>query len=133
MGVKIRVMAPDRSIWDTEVDEVVLPGLNGQIGVLPGHAPLITSLEIGILRIKLGSSWEPIIVFGGFAVIKNDEVIALISGAEEIIRGEYDKAKQILKQTKDLLLNITDTKEKIEVSQDVKRAKARVEAYDFFT
>ena len=69
MSLNIRVIAPDGLIWDTIADEVVLPSLTGQLGLLKGHAPLITALEIGILRIKVNLSSTPIIVLGGFAVI----------------------------------------------------------------
>ena len=114
MSLNIRVIAPDGLIWDTSADEVVLPSLTGQLGILTGHAPLITALEIGILRIKVNSSWTPIIVLGGFAVIKNDEVIVLISGVEEIIKQDYSEAKEFLaKATKNLDLAET-TKEKID-------------------
>ena len=111
MSLNIRVIAPDGLIWDTTAEGIVLPSLTGQLGILTGHAPLITSLEIGILRIKVNSSWTPIIVLGGFAVIKNDEVIVLISGFEEIIKKDYDQTKEFLTQsTKNLAVAKTKRK-----------------------
>nr|QXI87666.1 AtpE [Sargassum feldmannii] len=131
MSLNIRVIAPDGLIWDTRADEVVLPSLTGQLGILKGHAPLITALEIGILRIKVKSSWTPIIVLGGFAVIKNDEVVVLISGVEEMSKQEYSQAKELLNQaTKNLDLAKT-TKEKIDASQEMKIASSRLQAFQF--
>nr|QWK41837.1 CF1 subunit epsilon [Protohalopteris sp.] len=132
MSLKICVIAPDGLIWDTTADEVVLPSLTGQLGILVGHAPLITALEIGILRTKVDSIWTPIIVLGGFAVVKNDEVIVLISGVEEIKKQEYIQAKELLAQaTKDYDFAKT-TKEKIDASQNIKIAASRLQAYRFF-
>ncbi len=131
MSLNIRVIAPDGLIWDTTADEVVLPSLTGQLGILTGHAPLITALEIGILRIKVDLSWTPIIVLGGFAVVKNNEVIVLISGVEEIVKQEYEQAKEFLAEaTKNLELAQT-TKEKIDASQEMKVASSRLQAFQF--
>nr|YP_009326976.1 ATP synthase CF1 epsilon subunit [Pleurocladia lacustris]ANS57595.1 ATP synthase CF1 epsilon subunit [Pleurocladia lacustris]ANS57739.1 ATP synthase CF1 epsilon subunit [Pleurocladia lacustris] len=131
MSLNIRVIAPDGLIWDTTADGIVLPSLTGQLGILTGHAPLITSLEIGILRIKVNSQWTPIIVLGGFAVIINNEVQVLISGVEEVIKEDYNKAKDILaKAKKDLELAKT-TKEIIDASQELKIASAKVKAFKF--
>ena len=131
MSLNIRVIAPDGLIWDTRVDEVVLPSLTGQLGILKGHAPLITALEIGILRIKVNSSWTPIIVLGGFAVIKNDDVVVLISGVEEMSKQDYSQAKELLNQATKNLDLATTTKEKIDASQEMKIASSRLQAFQF--
>jgi len=131
MSLNIRVIAPDGLIWDTTAEGVVLPSLTGQLGILTGHAPLITSLEIGILRIKVNSKWTPIIVLGGFAVVQNDEVLVLISGVEEVIKEDYDKAKEILAKAKKDLDAAKTTKEIIDASQELKIASAKVKAFKF--
>ncbi|CAN0360059.1 unnamed protein product [Pylaiella littoralis] len=131
MSLNIRVIAPDGLIWDTTAEGVVLPSLTGQLGILTGHAPLITSLEIGILRIKTNSKWTPIIVLGGFAVIKDDEVLVLISGVEEVIKEDYSKAKSILAKAKIDLDSAKTTKEIIDASQELKIASAKVKAFKF--
>lgn len=131
MSLNIRVIAPDGLIWDTTAEGIVLPSLTGQLGILTGHAPLITSLEIGILRIKVNSKWTPIIVLGGFAVIMNDEVQVLISGVEEVIKEDYSKAKDILSKAKKDLDLAKTTKEIIDASQELKIASAKVKAFKF--
>nr|YP_009505243.1 ATP synthase CF1, subunit epsilon [Endarachne binghamiae]AXC47198.1 ATP synthase CF1, subunit epsilon [Endarachne binghamiae] len=131
MSLNIRVIAPDGLVWDTTADGVVLPSLTGQLGILTGHAPLITSLEIGILRIKVNSKWTPIIVLGGFAVIMNDQIQVLISGVEEVVKDDYAKAKEILAQAKKNLDLAKTTKEIIDASQELKIASAKVKAFKF--
>ena len=131
MSLNIRVIAPDGLVWDTTADGVVLPSLTGQLGILTGHAPLITSLEIGILRIKVNSKWTPIIVLGGFAVIMNDDIQVLISGVEEVVKEDYAKAKEVLAEAKKNLDLAKTTKEIIDASQELKIASAKVKAFKF--
>lgn len=132
MSLNICVIAPDGLILDTTVDEVVLPSLTGQLGILIGHAPLITALEIGLLRTKVGSLWTPFIVLGGFAVVKNNDVIVLISGVEEIKKIEYKEAEALLDEAKKNFLIAKTTKEKIAASQYIKIAASRLQALPFF-
>ncbi len=131
MGLNIRVIAPDGLIWNTPVQEVVLPSTTGQIGIMEGHAPLITALEIGVLRIKVDQRWKPILALGGFATIKNDKVTVLVSGIEEVAKENYDEAQTILRQATENLSLAQTIKEKIEASQNLKRAAARLQAYQF--
>lgn len=132
MGLNIRVIAPDGLIWNTSsVQEVILPSTTGQIGILEGHAPLITALEIGVLRIKVDQSWKPILALGGFATVKNDEVTVLVSGIEEVTTENYNEAQEILRQATETLSTAQTIKEKIEASQNLKRAAARLQAYQF--
>lgn len=131
MGLNIRVIAPDGLIWNTTVQEIILPSTTGQIGILEGHAPLITALEIGVLRIKVDQSWKPILALGGFATVKNDEVTVLVSGIEEVAKENYNEAQDILRQATETLSTAQTIKEKIEASQNLKRAAARLQAYQF--
>jgi F-type H+-transporting ATPase subunit epsilon len=69
MAMNIRVLTPERIICSTKADEIILPSLTGQVGVLENHATLITALDTGLLRIKLDEKWTPIILYGGLAEI----------------------------------------------------------------
>ena len=133
MTLNIRVIAPDGIIWNTPIEEVVLPSTTGQVGILSGHAPLITALEIGLLRIKVNQSWKPIVALGGFAVVKNDTVTVLVSGIEEVGKDKYEEAQIILREATESLSLAKTTKEKIEASQNLKRASARLQVFQFLT
>ena len=87
--MNIRVLTPDRVICSTTADEVVLPGLTGQVGVLDGHASLITALDTGLLRIKLDNKWTPIILCGGLAEIDRNRVTVLVNDVEELVSVEF--------------------------------------------
>ena len=98
MVMNIRVLTPDRVICSTTADEVVLPGLTGQIGVLDGHAALITALDTGLLRIKLNEKWTPIILCGGLAEIDRNRVTVLVNDVEELIDVKLSDATQELEK-----------------------------------
>jgi F-type H+-transporting ATPase subunit epsilon len=98
MTVHVLVIAPGKEIWNKEVDEVILPGKTGEIGVLKGHTNLITVLAIGIVRMRVEENWIPVVVLGGFATITNTSVIVLASEAETIIPGNYEDSKRSLSQ-----------------------------------
>ena len=92
MVMNIRVLTPDRVICSTTADEVILPGLTGQVGVLDGHATLITALDTGLLRIKLADKWTPIILCGGLAEIDRNRVTVLVNDVEELVGVDLSEA-----------------------------------------
>jgi F-type H+-transporting ATPase subunit epsilon len=52
MALTVRVIAPDKTVWDAEAEEVILPSTTGQLGILAGHAPLLTALDVGVMRVR---------------------------------------------------------------------------------
>jgi F-type H+-transporting ATPase subunit epsilon len=98
MVMNIRVLTPDRVICSTTADEVVLPGLTGQIGVLDGHVALITALDTGLLRIKLQNKWTPILLNGGLAEIDRNRVTVLVNDVEELTNLKLSDAKKELEK-----------------------------------
>jgi len=137
MSLKIRVITPDKIVWNTLAEEVVLPSTTGQLGILNDHAPLITALDIGVLRIKLENDWKPIVLLGGFAEVENNEVTILVNGVEEVEKGtlnlnvDIQVAKDELEKASIELENAQTDKEKIEASQKLKKVSARVQALTF--
>jgi F-type H+-transporting ATPase subunit epsilon len=80
--LRLRVVTPRREVLDREVDEVRLPGVLGEMGVLPGHTPLLTSLAIGPLTLFHGGTTERLVIAGGFAEVLPDAVTVLPRLAE---------------------------------------------------
>jgi len=83
--ISLTVVTRERKILDVEVDEVVLPGYEGELGILPGHTPLLAMLRIGELRYRAGNTVERLVISWGFAEVLPDRVIVL---AERGIRAE---------------------------------------------
>jgi F-type H+-transporting ATPase subunit epsilon len=75
--IQLTVVTRERKIVDAEVDEVILPASDGEIGVLPGHTPLLATLRIGQLRYRAGTKVERVVISWGFAEVLPDRVIVL--------------------------------------------------------
>ena len=130
MALAVRVISPDRTIWDAEAEEVVLPSTTGQLGILSGHAPLLTALDIGVLRVRADKDWVAIALMGGFAEIEDNEVTILVNGAERgdsidlsNAQTEYTSAKSDVDQ-----VSADDKQAVIKARKSLKRARARVQA-----
>lgn len=131
MAITVRIITPDRVVWNKSVDEVVLPSTTGQLGILSEHAPLITALEIGVLRFKVDNNWYPIILFGGFAEVENNQLTVLVNGVEETIVNDMESAKKELEEASVKLEAATTEREKFAASQNLKKIAARVQAMTF--
>jgi F-type H+-transporting ATPase subunit epsilon len=133
MVMNIRVLTPDRVICSTTADEVILPGLTGQVGVLEGHAALITALDTGLLRIKLNETWTPIILCGGLAEIDRDRVTVLVNDVEELSNVELSEATQELEKATLAVENAETSKDRLDASVELKKATARLEAINYLS
>ena len=83
MSLNVCVITPDRVVWDATADELILPSSTGQLGILADHAPLLTALDIGVMRLKTDGNWASIVLMEGFAEVENNKVTILCNGAEE--------------------------------------------------
>ena len=133
MVIKIRVLTPDRVICSTTADEVVLPGLTGQIGVLDGHAALITALDTGLLRIKLDEKWTPIILYGGLAEVDRDRVTVLVNDVEELSNIDLNEATKELEKATLAVENAETNKARLDASVELRKATARLEAINYLS
>ena len=88
--LNLTIVTRERKIVDVHVDEVVLPGVDGELGILPGHTPLLASLKIGELRYRTGNTMERLVIAWGFAEVLPDRVIVLAERG--IMPGEIDRA-----------------------------------------
>jgi len=81
--MRLEVVTPEKLLLQTETDEVIVPGLNGELGILPGHAPLISQLKpAGILTYRTGSTTNRLAVANGFLEVLDDKVTVLAEIAE---------------------------------------------------
>ena len=133
MAMDIRVLTPDRVICSTTADEVVLPGLTGQIGILDGHASLITALDTGLLRIKLDEKWTPIILCGGLAEIDRNRVTVLVNDVEELITLELSEVTKELEKATLAVEEAETSKAKLDAAMELKKATARLEAVNYLS
>ena len=128
MTLNIRVISPDRTVWDANAEEVILPSSTGQLGILTGHIPLLTALDIGVMRVRIDKDWVPIVLMGGFAEIDNNKITILVNGAEETIDIDISLAQKNLEEATAKLTQAISTKDKIEATQNIRKARARLQA-----
>jgi len=119
------ILTPDRIFRSEEADEIVLPTSTGQIGVLNGHAPLITALDIGAIMFSKKSDWTAFALIGGFALVQDNQVDILVNEAVAASSLERAEAEKSLADSIDLLSQAVGEKAKVEASFAFKRARAR--------
>jgi len=99
--IKCDIVTVERLVYSDEVDMVVAPGTMGTLGILPHHAPLITALEEGELRLKKGEEEEHFAISGGYLEVRPDGVIIMANTAEradEIDEARAEAARQRAEQ-----------------------------------
>jgi F-type H+-transporting ATPase subunit epsilon len=84
MALHFELVSPQKLVFSGEVDQVDVPGAEGDFGVLAGHAPLVTTLRPGILTVFTGGNAQKIVVLGGFAEVSSEGLTVLADLAEAI-------------------------------------------------
>jgi F-type H+-transporting ATPase subunit epsilon len=111
----LQLVSPERILIDQDVDEVQIPGLDGYMGILPGHAPLLSELKAGgVLSYKSAGAEKVLAVFGGFVEVQPDRVHILADAAERKEEINVEEARQQLSKAVEL--------------DDIERAQAKIDA-----
>ena len=85
MSLNVRVITPDKVVWDAMADELILPSSTGQIGILTDHAPLLTALDIGVMRLKTDAGWTSIVLMEGFAKLKTTKLLFYVMVQKKVV------------------------------------------------
>lgn len=127
----VRVVAPNKTVFDQSVKEIILPSTSGQVGVLPGHAPMVIALESAVMRVRINKDWEAIALMGGIAEVENNQVTIVTDDAElgknidkAAAKKAYDTAEAALKKAE----NGDNLQARIKATQAFKKARARYQA-----
>lgn len=130
MTLTVRVIAPDKTVWDASAQEVILPSTTGQLGILSGHAPLLSALDTGVMRVRPDKEWVAIALMGGFAEVENNEVTILVNAAERGDKIDLEEARNTYNaaQTRAEASQNASRQEQIQATQALKRARARFQA-----
>jgi F-type H+-transporting ATPase subunit epsilon len=94
MPILLEIVTPERLAYSDEVDAVVLPGSEGEMGVLPHHAPLVSTLGVGELRIRKGGVEETFAIVGGFVQVRPDRVVVMAETADLASEIDLEKAQE---------------------------------------
>jgi F-type H+-transporting ATPase subunit epsilon len=107
-ALHLEFVSPEAVLFSGDVDQVDLPGIEGDMGILPGHAPLVTTLRPGIVTIFREGRREPVVVIGGFAEVSPAGLTVLADRA--VTREDFDMAT-LVGDIKDTEEDVTDCKD----------------------
>jgi F-type H+-transporting ATPase subunit epsilon len=118
--IKLDIVTAERSVYTDEVDVIVAPGVEGQLGILPHHAPLMTILQPGELVVRKGGQEEYLAITGGFLEVRPDRVIILADSSERVEEIDIARAEAAKKRALERLEQRT-------AEVDVARAQAALQ------
>jgi F-type H+-transporting ATPase subunit epsilon len=125
--LNVEVVTGERVVFEAEdVDMVVAPGAEGQLGILPRHAPLFSLLSAGELRVRRGSNDESLVVFGGFLEVLNNRVLVLADTAERVEEIDLQRAEGARQRAEARLSQRGSGIELARAEQSLQRAAVRL-------
>ncbi|MFC1987612.1 F0F1 ATP synthase subunit epsilon [Chloroflexota bacterium] len=102
-SIKLDIVSAERAVYSDEVDVVVAPGIEGQLGILPHHTPLMTMLQPGELRLKKGGEEISLAITGGFLEVRPDRIIVLADTAERAEEIDVARAEEAKRRAEEWL------------------------------
>lgn len=130
MTIKCDIVSQDRLVFSGEADFVLIPGMDGQMGILPKHAPVLTALNYGIITVRLKGHEEHFTVAGGIAEVLPDKVSVLADAAENVEEIDIERASKARERAEEYLKLMTtaDADRYLRVSTALKRSNLRLQA-----
>jgi F-type H+-transporting ATPase subunit epsilon len=127
-SLELEIVTPEKHTLDETVDYVEVPGQEGYMGILPGHAPLLSELGFGTLFYRKGSDTRYFAVLGGFLEVLPGRVIVLADACEPAGEIDVERARAALERTKNELAKGSSAAENTaEITRAMNRAQARIE------
>jgi F-type H+-transporting ATPase subunit epsilon len=103
MPLLLEIVTPERLAYSEYVDSVQVPGIEGELGILPHHAPLVSMLGVGELRIRRGGVEESFAIFGGFLQVRPDKVVVMAETADLAAEIDLERAQDARRQAEKAL------------------------------
>ncbi len=102
-GFKLDIVTAERAVYSEDVDMVIALGVEGQLGILPHHTPLMTALQPGELRVKKGGEEISLVISGGFIEVRPDRVVVLADAAERVEEINVARAEEARRRAQERL------------------------------
>lgn len=125
--IDLEITTPERRVIAETVDEVILPGTDGYMGVLPGHAPLLTGLDAGTVEYRVGNRAHYIAVSAGFAEVLRNRVSILADTAERAEEIDLARAERSKERAEKALARRDEDVDIVEAEARLRRAAARIQ------
>jgi len=121
--LKLEIVTPDRALLTEDVDEVVVPGSEGELGVLPGHTPLLSSLKIGELWYRQGNEKHYLAIAFGFVEVLPDRVTVLADVGERAQEIDIQRAEHAKKRAEEQIAQAQAQPHVTQLDLDIERAR----------
>ena len=132
MPIRCEIVSQDRLVFEGDADIVVVPGALGEMGILPGHAPMLSALEMGVIQVKKDQEQEVFTVTGGFIEVQPDIVTIMADAAEHIDEIDEERAQQAMERAQKLLDDYSeeDTENYLRIQAALRRSSLRLKTVD---
>jgi len=127
---KLSIVTPERQAVSLDADSVILPGLMGSFGVLAEHAPMLTALKPGVVKVEHGNVCDLYACAGGFAEVAGDKLVVLADGLEAAGDIDADRAKKALQRAEERLAKRAEGIDLDRAQKALERARARLVALE---
>ena len=130
MTIRCEIVSQDRTVFEGDVDIVVLPGAAGEMGILPKHAPVLTTLKYGIIKVRKSGKEELFTVAGGVAEVQPDIVTILADAAENVAEIDIERAEAARVRAEEMLAKGVppDTDAYLAMEAALRRSNLRLDA-----
>jgi F-type H+-transporting ATPase subunit epsilon len=130
MSIRCEIVSQDRKVFEDDVDIVVLPGTDGEMGILPHHAPLLTTLKYGLIKVRIKEEEQVFTVAGGVAEIQPEIVTVLADAAEDVTEIDEERAEAAKRRAEEMLEKgvPADTDAYLAIEAALRRSNLRLEA-----
>ncbi|MBE0603119.1 MAG: F0F1 ATP synthase subunit epsilon [Deltaproteobacteria bacterium] len=126
--IRFELVTPERLVLSEDVDEVIIPGYEGEFGVLPEHTLYLSIVKVGVLRYRKGTEWFKVALGGGFAEVTPERVVVLADTAERAGEIDLDRARRAKERAEEALKKdlSVDDETYMKASAAMQRAIARI-------
>jgi len=130
MPIRCEIVSQDRMVFEGDVDIIVVPGESGEMGILPNHTPLLSTLKYGILRVRTGDEEQVFTVAGGVVEVQPDMVTILANSAENVAEIDVARAEAAKRRAEEYLAEgpPPDTDSYLMMEAALRRSNLRLEA-----
>jgi F-type H+-transporting ATPase subunit epsilon len=130
MPIRCEIVSQDRQVFSGEADIVIIPGIHGEMGILPHHAPLLSTLSFGILKVRYQGQENVFTVAGGLVEIQPDRVTILADAAENVLEIDVTRAQAARQRAEELLHQgvPADTDTYLRIESSLRRSRLRLDA-----
>jgi F-type H+-transporting ATPase subunit epsilon len=130
MSIRCEIVSQDRQVFSGDADMVIVPGIQGEMGILPNHAPLLSTLKFGILRVRYMGQEQIFTVAGGVIEVQPDLVTVMADAAENVQEIDISRAEAAKRRAEEILKQgpPPDSDSYLKIESALRRSNLRLEA-----